>query len=234
MATAPKTSKRTHPKRGLPSKADILAFIQESEGRTSRRDIARAFNVRGDDRVELKRILRELTDEGAIDKPKGKIEELGGCHGTMVLDITGTDTDGELLRHPANWSGKGKPPQIRLAPGRVPMRPALGVGERVLAKVRGDGDGGYEAVVEKRLGASAHEVLGVVRKAPRGRTRPAGRPARARRAASRRCRSGRRSSGRARPVRSAARTRSWTAPCTDQRSPGLAGCAQVDQPDRNP
>jgi ribonuclease R len=179
MTKTPKTSRRTQPQQGLPSKADILKFIQESDGRTSRRDIARAFDVTGDDRVELKRMLRELTDDGVIDKPKGKIEELGRLHGTMVLDIIGTDTDGELFGAPANWHGKGKPPQVRLVPGRTALRPALGIGERVLAKVRGDGDGGHEARVEKRLGASAHEILGVVRRSRDGaRIEPVDRRAR--------------------------------------------------------
>ena len=164
---------------GLPSKAQILDFIQKSEGRTSRRDIARAFNIKGDDRVELKRMLRELTDEGVIDRPKGKIERLGRVSGTMVLDIVDRDTDGELIAAPANWSGKDAPPKIRLAPGRVALRPALGVGERVLAHVRGDDDGGYEAIVEKRLGASAHEILGVLKRSRDGpRVEPVDRRAR--------------------------------------------------------
>jgi ribonuclease R len=86
----------------------------------------------------------------------------------MVLDITDTDTDGDLIATPANWAGRDKPPSIRLAPGRVQIKPALGVGERVLAHVRTDDDGVHIAVVEKRLGASAHEILGVVRRSREG------------------------------------------------------------------
>jgi len=151
---------------GLPSKADILKFINENDGHTSRRDIARAFNIKGDDRIELKRLLRDLTDEGAIDKPKGKIEQLGRVSGTMVLDVTDTDMDGDLIATPVSWKGEA-PPRIRLAPGRVLIKPALGVGERVLARVREE-DGEYIAVVEKRLGASAHEILGVVKRSREG------------------------------------------------------------------
>jgi ribonuclease R len=152
---------------GFPSKDEILAFIKENEGRTSRRDIARAFGIKDAQRADLKRIIRELMDEGAIDRRKGKVEERGRLKGVMVLDIADTDPDGELLARPAKWDGSGKPPMIRLAPGHQSLRPALGVGERVLARIKADGDG-YEASVIKRLGASAHEILGVLRKARDG------------------------------------------------------------------
>jgi ribonuclease R len=156
------------PKPALPSKDELLAFIRENEGKTSRRDIARAFGIKGEARVELKRLLRDLADDGAIDKPKGRIEERGRLAGVMVLDITETDTDGELFGRPAEWSGEGQAPKIRLVPGRTERGPALGVGERVLARVGPDDEGGIEARLVKRLGASAHEILAVLKRRPEG------------------------------------------------------------------
>jgi ribonuclease R len=151
-----------------PTKDEILAFLRENEGKTSRRDIARAFGIKGELRVELKRLLRDLADEGVIDKPKGRIEERGRLTGTMVLDITGTDLDGDLIAHPAEWRGDGAPPPIRIAPGKVERGAALGIGERVLARAARDGEGGLEGKLLKRLGASAHEILGVLKRAPEG------------------------------------------------------------------
>ena len=163
-----KHTKHTNPK-AAPTKDEILAFIRDNEGQTSRRNIARAFDVRGDDRVELKRILRDLADEGAIDKPKGKIAEKGRLSGTMVLDITETDTDGDLIARPAKWEGGGEPPRVRVAPGKAERGgPALGIGERVLARVEADADGALVARVIKRLGASAHEILAVLKRSREG------------------------------------------------------------------
>lgn len=155
-------------KRELPTKEELRAFLRENAGATTRRDIARAFNIKGEARVELKRMLRELTDEGVIDKPKGRIEERGRLSGVMVLDITGTDTDGDLYGVPSPWTGEGEPPRVRIAPGKVDRGPALGIGERVLARVGNDDEGALEGKIVKRLGAGAHEILGVLKKTREG------------------------------------------------------------------
>ena len=44
----------------LPDKAAILQWIQENPGLTSKRDIAKAFGIKGADRIDLKRLLKEL------------------------------------------------------------------------------------------------------------------------------------------------------------------------------
>ena len=51
----------------FPSKEEILAFIGDKPGQIGTREIARAFNLKNDRRVELKRLLRELADEGRIE-----------------------------------------------------------------------------------------------------------------------------------------------------------------------
>ena len=52
-------------KTGLPSKAEILAFVQEASQRVGKREIARAFHVTGADRIHLKRLLREEFNQPA-------------------------------------------------------------------------------------------------------------------------------------------------------------------------
>jgi len=78
-----------------------------------------------------------------------------------VLEITGQDMDGELLAQPQHWESNENPPKVIVVPSRDDTGPALGRGERVLARLERVEDG-YEARVIKRLGASAHRVLGVV------------------------------------------------------------------------
>ena len=82
-----------------------------------------------------------------------------------ILDVFDRDTDGELIARPVNWDGDEPPPPITLAPDRKKKfaGPAIGVGDRVLARVYRQKDGTFEASVMKRVGASIHKILGVVK-----------------------------------------------------------------------
>ncbi|MEX0852958.1 MAG: hypothetical protein WD036_06720, partial [Bauldia sp.] len=56
----------------FPSREEVLAFIGESPGKVGKREIARAFNLRGQDKIPLKRLLTELKAEGLLGSGKGK------------------------------------------------------------------------------------------------------------------------------------------------------------------
>ena len=150
----------------------VLEHLGAHPGAT-KRDLAKALGVHGADRIQLKRILAQLAEEGLLERgkkksylPPGALPEIG------VLEITGTDTDGELLARQANWDGDDEPPAIILVPGRDDdaSTRALGIGERVLARIE-RGQDGYEGRVIKRLGTSVHRALGVLRKDDAGRWR---------------------------------------------------------------
>ncbi len=140
-----------------------------SEPGATKRDLARLLNVKGSDRITLKRILKELDQEGAVtgNRKRGYIKP-GELPEVTVLEITGQDMDGELTAQPQRWESNEEPPKIFVLPARdAEVGPALGRGERVLARLEKTEDG-YEARVIKRLGASAHKVLGVVHVGPSG------------------------------------------------------------------
>ncbi|MBN4046674.1 RNB domain-containing ribonuclease, partial [bacterium AH-315-P15] len=87
-----------------------------------------------------------------------------------VLDVYDRDNDGELLARPVKWDSDEPPPPIYLAPerGKRFAGPAIGIGDRVLARINRQKDGSFEARVMKRIGASVHKILGVVREDGRG------------------------------------------------------------------
>ncbi len=149
-------------------KARVLAVLSEQPNAT-KRDLARTLNVKGSDRIALKRVLKELEQDGEISgNRKRGYQRPGDLPEVGVLEIYGQDTDGELLARPQRWESNEEPPAILVLPGREEgTGPAIGVGERVLARVARTNEG-YEARVIKRLGASAHRVLGVVRTASGG------------------------------------------------------------------
>ena len=79
-----------------------------------------------------------------------------------VADVVERDADGDLYIRPANTEDL-KP--IRLSPGRDEAKAgAPGLGDRLLVRYERLESGEIEARLIKRLGQSAHRVLGVVRK----------------------------------------------------------------------
>ena len=80
---------------------------------------------------------------------------------TLVVQITGTDRDGDALARPVSWTaGDGPPPQIFMRPEPA-GRPALAVGERVLARLTPLARGRYEARTIRRLSDAPARILGV-------------------------------------------------------------------------
>ncbi len=53
---------------GLPSRQQILDFITQSDVPAGKREIARAFGLKGQERIALKALLRDMADEGLISK----------------------------------------------------------------------------------------------------------------------------------------------------------------------
>lgn len=150
----------------LPTKDAILKWLESAEGKVGKREIARAFGVKGEGRVALKALLADMSDEGLITKGKGRrVRPAHRLPPVAALDIVDRDTDGELMARPSTWEEEAPPPSIVLAALDERRGPALGVGERVLARLKPIDDPSsryaYEARPIRRLGQSAHRVLGV-------------------------------------------------------------------------
>lgn len=54
----------TRPPAQLPTRAQILAFVEDSPTPVGRREIARAFDIKGPMRAELRGLLKEMADAG--------------------------------------------------------------------------------------------------------------------------------------------------------------------------
>src|ERR1700743_3565531 len=99
-------------------KSRFLTLLAEHPGAT-KRDLARLTGLKGSDRILLKRLLKELEGEGAIaGRAKRGFTKHGELPEMSVLEITGTDSDGELLARPMNWEAEEAPPTIHVAPPR--------------------------------------------------------------------------------------------------------------------
>jgi ribonuclease R len=146
-------------------KESLLAFLSDSETPVTKRDLAKAFNITGDDRVTLKRLLKELEEEGLVVKHPGQEYSVPkGLPVVGVIEITGMDADGEIVARPADWNEalQGPAPRIAVVPDRD--RPALGEGDRALARFKRLSDQLYNASVIRKLDTPQGRAMGVVRR----------------------------------------------------------------------
>jgi len=152
----------------LPSKSEIIAWVAENPTQASKRDIARAFGLKGADRVELKRLLREMEDEGHLERRRKSYRDPDRLPPVAVMEITEPDEEGNLHARPVEWDGAGAPPRALYIPRR--SDPALAPGERILARLRETGDlqTPYEARLLKRLAGAPRRMLGIFRRGTDG------------------------------------------------------------------
>ncbi|MEE4349199.1 MAG: VacB/RNase II family 3'-5' exoribonuclease [Pacificimonas sp.] len=149
----------------LPTREQILAFVKESPQEVGRREIAKAFGVRGDQRRDLRTLLNEMADDGELELGRGKtVHEGGGLPRVTVLRVVLID-DGRPIAVPDSWGHDDPPP-------RVPVRErkggrALGVGDRILARIEETGRG-YRGHLMKRIGTASEAMMGILRKDERG------------------------------------------------------------------
>jgi ribonuclease R len=165
------------PARGLPSKDEILSFIQSATEKVGKREIARAFNIKGNDRIHLKRMLAELAREGKLTGNRKALRQKGGLPPVAVLEIVARDDDGELIAEPVAWPDEeGARPRARITfrDRQHSVSPSdLGTGDRVLAHIAraaDEEDGGlpYTAEPIKKLPREKRRLIGIFRKNARG------------------------------------------------------------------
>ncbi len=149
-----------HAHHGLPTRQQILDFIASSDTPAGKREIARAFALKGNEKIALKALLKDMADEGLIDSAPGRaFHKMGGLPKVTVLRVV--DIDGaQVIAIPERWEAEGKPPP-RLRVIERGRRSALGVGDRILARTEEQG-AGYVAHPMKKLARGEEQLLGVV------------------------------------------------------------------------
>lgn len=152
----------------IPSKTEILDWIAENPTKAAKRDIAKAFGIKGAARIDLKRLLRELEDEGKLAKRKSSYRDANALPPVAVLEIAGPDAQGDLFATPLEWAGEGDAPRVLMVAKEG--EPALGEGDRILGRlteVKGE-DHSYTARLIRRIGTNPLRILGVFRRTSEG------------------------------------------------------------------
>ncbi|WP_373635139.1 ribonuclease R [Yoonia sp. SS1-5] len=152
----------------IPSKSEILQWISENPTKTAKRDIAKAFGIKGAARIDLKRLLKELQEDGKLAKRRSSYRDAEELPPVSVLEITGPDTDGDLFARPLEWTGKGPEPVILMM--LRASDPALGKGDRILGRLTVDATEthSHTARMIRRIGTNPQRILGVFRAGSEG------------------------------------------------------------------
>ncbi|MCP5388015.1 MAG: VacB/RNase II family 3'-5' exoribonuclease [Novosphingobium sp.] len=153
-------TKRAQPQPGLPSRQQILDFIARSDDPAGKREIARAFGLKGQEKIALKALLKDMAEEGLIDGKRTAYHRMGGVPKVTVLRVVEID-EGEAIAVPDAWSPDDATPPPRLRLRERGKGSALRSGDRVLARTEETATG-WIAHPMKKLPANADQLMGVV------------------------------------------------------------------------
>ncbi len=158
----------------IPTRKQLVEFISTSPGKVGKREIARAFGLHGSDKILLKKLLKELEQDGLLDRRKKGFHQSGQLPPVIVADIVGRDRDGELIARPTEWDDEHGPiPSILVTASRKPKgrQPAPGIGNRALLRVdciKGSEKPVYSGRIIKILPIQKTQLLGLFRSMPDG------------------------------------------------------------------
>ena len=79
---------------GMPTRQQILEFIESSSSAVGKREIAKHFGLHGADKIALKALLKDMTDEGLVDMAPGRaFHKHGGLPKVTVLRVAAVEGD---------------------------------------------------------------------------------------------------------------------------------------------
>lgn len=161
---------------GLPSREDILKFVAGAGSKVSKREISKAFGIKGSVRSGMRRLLSEMAEEGLLTGNRKEIRKKGGLPPVGVLEVTGQDDSGDLIARPSLWNDKdGERPGVLVlthVPEAQRTSASLGIGDRVLCHINGlegpDVEGyRFEAVPIRKLPREKRRLIGIFRASTR-------------------------------------------------------------------
>jgi ribonuclease R len=149
----------------LPDKETLMAWLRDNPGQGAKREIARAFGLKGADRIELKRMLKEMSGDGLIARERRAFRAPDQLPPVSVLRVLAADTQGDQWAAPAEWDGPMAPPRIAFIPRKGDR--AMGEGTRFLGRLTPTGDG-YEARLIRVIEKTSITLLGIFRPTAEG------------------------------------------------------------------
>ncbi|MBE7618155.1 VacB/RNase II family 3'-5' exoribonuclease [Komagataeibacter sp. FXV2] len=152
--------------RPMPDRDSVRQFIASASGRVGKREIARAFGLGPEHKGAIRDMLRDLALEGTVVPAGAKRFRVSDrLPESAVVQVTGTDPDGDPIARPVAWAQEGASPVIFMH-AEPRGRPALAPGQRVVARLKKIGPGKYEGRTLRRLDDAPPQVVGLYRVTP--------------------------------------------------------------------
>ena len=176
----PKAPAVAGPDRPFPSREQLRAFLAETPGRVGKREAMRAFGLGPEHRVAMRTMLKDMasrgeaapaghkrfTSPGAPRVSPGRASA-GQLPDTIIVEVTGIDSEGDPIARPVEWRGDGPSPTIFMQP-EARGQAALAPGQRVLARIKpiGEARGArkYEGRTLRRIEGTPGRVIGIFRR----------------------------------------------------------------------
>lgn len=153
---AKKSAKQT-----APTMDEVIAYLNTQTGMVTKKELNKVFGVRGDNRVVIKQMIRDLREKGIIQTERGgkRIKLSNTLPERPIVEITGSDSLGDLIARPLSWPAGAIMPQILITKDR--LSPPVGVGDIVQVKVKNLGNNIYHAETTRRVTAGQNHMVGV-------------------------------------------------------------------------
>ena len=145
----------------FPTREEILTFIRDAEGAVGKREIAQAFRLSASQKIELKLMLKDLEGDGTVNRGRGRrISAPGALPAVGVFVVGDPDADGDITLRPQDWNEEAEPPLIYLKELATDVAPPA-PGARILARLKPQEDGSFNAVLMRVLDEAQPRVVGV-------------------------------------------------------------------------
>jgi len=153
--------KKQTKKQTPPTMEEVLEYLKAQSTPVTKRDVARAFHIKGNDRIHLKKILKDLKEKNEIQGGSGgrKIGLTDALPERVVVEITGMDSMGDLIARPLEWPADKPMPQITITTDK--LIPPAGVGDVVQVSTKSIGNRLYEGTTLRRMTAGENHMVGI-------------------------------------------------------------------------
>lgn len=143
----------------FPSSKEILEFIKASPTKIGKRELARAFNLKGLDRIKLKEVLKEMGATGMIERGHQK-KPRSSTHLPPVLSVqvsSELSAEGEVLLTPLTFPEPGLP-ILLIEEGVSRVKP----GDHLMVRVKHHHEGYYTAQFLKKIPIQSPTLVGAI------------------------------------------------------------------------